>query len=64
MLKKKEEIDILKKQNAELQGKFDREVNEHWKCFSLFKKDFKENPMLAWDFAKQFEYHLEHCMRQ
>ena len=57
-------IGELEKQTKELKGKFDREANEHWDCFRLFKKDFKENPMLAWDFAKQFEYHLRHNMQQ
>ena len=57
-------ISELEKQTKDLQSKFDREANEHWDCFRLFKKDFKENPMLAWDFAKQFEYHLRHNMQQ
>ena len=56
-------ISELEKQTKDLQSKFDREANEHWDCFRLFKKDFKENPMLAWDFAKQFEYHLRHNMQ-
>ena len=29
----------------------------------MFKKDFKERPLLAWSFAKQFEYHLRQNMR-
>ena len=51
-LKQMKVIQNLKKQNAILQDKFDRDINEHWECFNQFKKDFKENPMLAWHFAK------------
>ena len=58
------QIDRLKKENADLQGKFDREISEYYDCFKLFKKDFKERPLLAWSFAKQFEHHLRQSMRQ
>ena len=57
-------ISELEKQTKDLQSKFDREANEHWDCFRLFKRDFKENPMLAWNFANQFEYHLRNNMQQ
>ena len=60
----REIIDKLEAEKVELLGKFDREVNEHWECFKLFRKDFGKHPKLAWNLAKQFEHHLRQDMRQ
>ena len=63
-LESQRKIRDLDKQKKDLQGKFDREVNDYWECFKLFRRDFGEHPKLAWNLAKQFEHHLRQNMRQ